>query len=147
MVVLFLLEGKISTFVFELELAMQTIVAHETEKLENNRRSFEDVIHTPRKESRAYRARLTKPAVTRKVIHANLRPDHYNDDHVFMIYGKRRNYAYHGPQTQVMPPPRIPGPIRDYCCNRSGQVDQPMQHKRHPSSQNIVCHQCFAHGH
>lgn len=82
------LEVKISTFVFGLQSATQKIVAHETEKLNDKRRSFEHVTQTARKENEACRARLTKPAVSRKTFYASFCPEYDNKDHAFVIYGK-----------------------------------------------------------
>lgn len=46
-----------------------------------------------------------------------------------------------------MPPPRVPGLMRNYRRDRPVWTDQPMQNKSYRASQNIACYKCYAHKH
>lgn len=100
----FSLKDTISTFVFGLQPAIQTIVVHETEEIGNKRRSFENLIQKARKESEAFCARLTKLAINWSAFYVSLRSDQ-DKNHAFMMYQKKNAHAYHGSKKQVMPPP------------------------------------------
>lgn len=82
----FPLENKISKFEFALQVAIQTIVAYETKKLDDKGQSSETVIQTARKKCEAYRVCLTGPTVTQEKLYAV--PLH-DDDEVFSMYRKR----------------------------------------------------------
>lgn len=64
-----------------------------------------------------------------------------------MMYGKESDHMYNDLQKQTMPSPRIPGPIGDHRRDRSERAIQPLETERHTTSRNVVCQQCYAHGH
>lgn len=142
----FSLEDKISTFIFGVQSAIQTIVAHETEELKDTRRTFENFIQIARKEGKSNRARLPKFIVTCEAVYAS--PHRGEDkDETLMMYGKRRGRLFQSFSKRVVQPPRIPGPTINYRQDCPGWIDQPLPQEKSAASPNIVCHQCYTHGH
>lgn len=71
----FSLKDKNSMFVFGLLPAMQTIVANKTDKLDDRRWPFENVIPIAIKLGEVYCVRPTKPAVRREAFYVSTRSD------------------------------------------------------------------------
>lgn len=139
----FSLKDKISTFLLWLQSAIQTIVAHETEELDDRRRTFKNLIQIARKEGEACRAHLTKAVKTHDDIYVrSLRKDFK----ALEMYGKRGHHAFQGSSKIVIPVPRIPGLVIEYHQDLHRWFDQPLQRERQTISCNVECHECHAHG-
>lgn len=143
----FVLKDKTFKFVFRLQSTIQTIDAHVSEKLDDKRWLFENVIEKAWKEGAALLACLAKLTVARKVLYVSLRSEQDNGDSALVMYGTRNDRAYSDSQKQVMPSPRISALIGHYGHRPPERVDQPLQKKRQAISKNIVCQHIYAHGH
>lgn len=118
---------KTSTFVFGLRSKIQMIIAHKTNAPNHKRRLLKSAIQKARKESEAFCACLLKSIVDREGFYANLRFDQDWEDRLLIMYVKWNDHAYSSQQKQVKPPPRIRDHITDYCRNRPGWADEPLQ--------------------
>lgn len=76
------------------------IVAHEAEKPEAKRRSFENIIRLARKENEAYCAPLLKPTVNRKTFYVSPRSDQ-GKSHAFVMFGKRNDKSNQSPTKAI----------------------------------------------
>lgn len=141
----FTLENKISTFVFGLKSAIQTIVAYETEELENTRRIFKNVTQLARKGVDAYRAHLPKSIVAQEALYTSPRQQE-DEDEALLMYGKRKDLSFQSTSENVVQSPKTPGATNDYRQDRPEWIDQPLSHEKSSVFCNIVCHQCYAHG-
>lgn len=74
-------------FIFRLQSTIPTIIAHDTEELEDNRRTSENVTQLEQEKEEAYRARLNKPLVTFETLYTS--PfEQEGDGDAPMMYGK-----------------------------------------------------------
>lgn len=79
----FSLEKNVSTLIFGLQGAVQTIVADETEELDDKRQMYKSVIQMTRKEGKAYRVRRTISTLSQKTSYAS---QLHENDEAFIIY-------------------------------------------------------------
>lgn len=100
----FLLQDKISTFVFGQKAVFQTNAAHKTKELGNKGWAFDNVIQIARKEAEAYRTRLTKSTLNLEAIHIS---PHRDQEETFTMHGKSQNHVYCGQPKRVVPPSKF----------------------------------------